>query len=98
MKMPWAKKTGLAKLITIFASILGISVGLCGANFAAVETISYSSASGGILYGLKEFLQVSLTITAVLEAVAILISLGSLVLLGLAYILIRLTNADHNRK
>ncbi|WP_263375680.1 hypothetical protein [Granulicella aggregans] len=36
MKTPWTDKTGLAKLVAILATILLISLGLCGANFFAV--------------------------------------------------------------
>jgi hypothetical protein len=35
MKMPWAGKSGLAKAATVFAALLVVSIGLCGANFAA---------------------------------------------------------------
>lgn len=36
MKLPWHNKTGYAKAITILATILVLSIGLCGANFLAV--------------------------------------------------------------
>lgn len=36
MKLPWHNKTGAAKAIAILATILTISLGLCGANFFAV--------------------------------------------------------------
>jgi hypothetical protein len=35
MKAPWRGKTGLAKAAAILASVLTISLGLCGANFFA---------------------------------------------------------------
>jgi len=36
MKLPWHKRTGYSKAIAILATILTISLGLCGANFFAV--------------------------------------------------------------
>lgn len=36
MKLPWHNKTGYAKAIAILATILTISIGLCGANWLAV--------------------------------------------------------------
>jgi hypothetical protein len=35
MKMPWHGKTGLAKATAVLATVLTISLGLCGANFFA---------------------------------------------------------------
>src|ERR1700761_579809 len=36
MKLPWQNRTGYSKAIAILATILTISLGLCGANFFAV--------------------------------------------------------------
>jgi hypothetical protein len=36
MKFPWQNRTGYPKAIAILATILTISLGLCGANFFAV--------------------------------------------------------------
>lgn len=36
MNLPWNKKTSYSKAIAILATILTISIGLCGANFFAV--------------------------------------------------------------
>ena len=33
---PWSNKTGVAKAVAIFATMLGIAVGLCGINFVSV--------------------------------------------------------------
>ena len=45
MKMPWSNKTGLAKIATIFALLLTVSIGLCGANLALFSR--YGAVSGG---------------------------------------------------
>jgi len=36
MRTPWATKTGLAKTATIFATVLLVSLGLCGLNDVAM--------------------------------------------------------------
>lgn len=38
MKLPWHNKTGYSKAIAILATILTISIGLCGVNFFATIT------------------------------------------------------------
>jgi hypothetical protein len=37
MNWPWENRTGLAKAVAIFSTILLLSLGLCGANFLAVS-------------------------------------------------------------
>jgi hypothetical protein len=36
MKLPWHGKSGLAKATAFLATLLVVSIGLCGANFVAV--------------------------------------------------------------
>jgi hypothetical protein len=36
MKMPWQDRTGLAKVTAFLATVLIVSLGLCGTNFFAV--------------------------------------------------------------
>jgi hypothetical protein len=38
-KMPWHDKQGRAKAIAVFATILLVSLGLCGVNIVAVMTM-----------------------------------------------------------
>jgi hypothetical protein len=45
MRTPWYNKTGLAKLATVFATLLILSLGLCGANFALFRL--FASIDGG---------------------------------------------------
>jgi len=45
MKMPWTDRTGLAKAAVIFALLLIVSIGLCGANLALFSR--YGAISGG---------------------------------------------------
>ena len=67
MKEPWAKKTGLAKATSIFATIALISLGLCGANVLAFSTIAESLGAGFML------------VTAYVELAGILIGVVGLV-------------------
>jgi len=78
--MPWTNRTGLAKATTVLATVLLVSVGLCGVNFVAM--------SGGIdLNGLSGLLIVS----AYLEALAIVVSAAGLLIVGIITIVRALT-------
>jgi hypothetical protein len=84
MKMPWTTKTGLAKTATILATILLISLGLCGANFFAV--IRFVPLAGPAPPpGTQTWPETLLTITAEIEVAAICLSVCGLVLVALAY-------------
>jgi hypothetical protein len=37
MRTPWSHLTGLARLATMFAVLLVVSIGLCGANLALIS-------------------------------------------------------------
>jgi len=72
MKAPWAGRTGAAKIAVWSATVLGISLGLCGANFAAVWGIAaarhdwgWASVSDGVSF--------PLIITAYLEVGGMLV-------------------------
>jgi hypothetical protein len=79
MKAPWANKTGAAKLAVWSATVLGVSLGLCGANFAAVMGISEPGASGAWA-SIATGLSIPLMVTAYLELGGMLV--GAVGLLG----------------
>ena len=66
MRLPWQSLTGLAKSAAIFASMLVISIGLCGANaFLYGRFVNYEKASA---------LGTLLLITGIVEAGVIVLS------------------------
>lgn len=82
MKMPWTNKTGLPKVATILATILLISLSLCGANFVAViRFVSFSDPAPGT----PTWPETLLTITAKIEIAAICLSIFGLILVGVSY-------------
>jgi ABC-type antimicrobial peptide transport system permease subunit len=87
MEMPWANKTGIAKLVAIFATALGIAAGLCGANFVAVMLVPLGGPGPQAPPTLRERISdavgATLSVTAYLELATILISLAALIVLGL---------------
>jgi hypothetical protein len=87
MKAPWTNKTGLAKLLAIFATLLGVSFGLCGVNFIAV--LRFVPLSGPGRQGPAtlqdrwvDFLGGVLSVTAYLELAGMIVGLGGLVVVG----------------
>jgi hypothetical protein len=84
MKMPWQNLTGLAKLAAIFATILGIAVGLCGLNIVAVSLG-------------RDYPGTLLTITAFFEMVAIVVSSLGLVVIGIIAIIRTFRNNPEDR-
>lgn len=85
MKMPWVDKTGLAKTAALLATIFGIGIGLCGANFVAVIMFVPIGGSAGPT-GFRGFVSGALGITAWLELAAIVLSALGLVVVGLVTI------------
>jgi len=80
MNPPWAGKSGLSKATAILATILGISLGLCGANFVAVMTLV--SKSGTAMQGPADTF---LTVTGITELVGIGVGVvGLLIVAGIA--------------
>jgi hypothetical protein len=83
MKMPWMEKTGLAKGATIFATLLLVSLGLCGFNFVAV--IGFVPMGGGASpQSWRQTLGVMLTITGMIEFVGMAIGIAGLLSVGIA--------------
>jgi hypothetical protein len=85
MKMPWHDQTGLTKLAAIFATTLGIALGLCGANFAAV--IKFVPLAGPAPpSGTARWPGQVLIMAGFIELTVIAISAGALIVIGLAAI------------
>ncbi len=74
MKLPWQNRSGLAQAVAVLASILTISLGLCGANFLVFSRSTHDS--------MVPFLMV----TGSLESIAILGSALGLLLVALLYL------------
>jgi hypothetical protein len=81
MKMPWHDQTGLAKAAALLATIFGIGIGLCGANFVAVMMFVPMGGPSGPM-GLRAWAIGALTVTAWLELAAIVLSALGLVVVG----------------
>ena len=77
MKAPWANKTGLAKLISIFSTAFLVTLGLCGVNFVAVV----SNPNDGSNLG--EILGKLLWITARLEIFLLIVCFLALLILSI---------------
>jgi len=93
MKAPWTGKTGLAKLAAIFATSLGVSFGLCGANFGAVVlTGSISNSRIGT------FFADTLVTTGSIEVIAMILSFVGLLITGVVWLLSDIWNFTHKRK
>ncbi len=73
MKMPWSDKTGLAKATAIFATLLLVSIGLCGANYVSVIVFSTISAGSVPGEGLKAFALDGLTFAGVAELLGMIV-------------------------
>ena len=85
MPAPWTNKTGLARLIAISASTLGIATGLCGLNFVGVM-----SFGGGTHKSVMNFLAYA----AYAELLIMLISLAALIVLALLSLVRSLLHKD----
>jgi hypothetical protein len=81
MKMPWHNQTGLAKAAALLATIFGVAVGLCGANFVAVITLVPVGGSSGPT-GFRGWISNILGVTAYIELAAMILSAAGLVVLG----------------
>lgn len=75
MRMPWSNKVGLAKVVAIVATILLVSLGLCGINFVAAIGL----ASQGARIVSAGWLQEFFLIAGLIESVAIVVSAIALV-------------------
>lgn len=82
MNMPWTNKTGLAKATAFFATLLLVSLGLCGANFFAV--ISFVGVAGGAPPpGTPTWPATLLTTTGTIELIGIALGAGGLIITGI---------------
>jgi hypothetical protein len=84
--MPWHDRTGLAKAAALLASIFGVAIGLCGANFLAVIALVPIGGSSGPT-GFRAWVSGTLGITAWLELAAMALSALGLVVIGLIAII-----------
>lgn len=84
MKTPWANQTGIAKLISIFATVFLITLGLCGINVVAAISNPYHSGSAGVTY--SKFL----AFAGGLESGVLLLSFLALLILAIATLIQRL--------
>ncbi len=73
MKAPWANKTGAARS----ATVLGISMGLCGVNWVAFATLPLTHVDG---FPSGTPLSTGLIITAYIESAGILVGSGGLLI------------------
>ena len=89
MKTPWTRLTGLHRAAAILASILGISLGLCGVNAVVLSGVHGTGPSGTIF-----------VVTAFMETALILVSAVGLVIVLLLFILqaVRSAIADRSRR
>ncbi len=81
MKMPWHDKTGIAKAAALLATIFGIAVGLCGANFAAFIILVPIGGSSGPT-GFRGWVGNILGVTAYIELAAMILSAAGLIVLA----------------
>jgi len=82
MRALWTNKTGFAKWMTLFATALLISLGLCGANFG-----TFFLGTRFLPAQPRDTATVVLIITAYIEAAAIIISASGLIVTGFAWLL-----------
>ena len=87
---PWANKTGLAKATAILATVLGVSLGLCGMNFFAVISFAGSSwFSGGVTF---------LAVAGWIELAAIALSFVGLIVVGVMAAVRAVTGSGSERE
>ncbi|MDP9050981.1 MAG: hypothetical protein M3O31_09730 [Acidobacteriota bacterium] len=84
MYKPWENKSGLAKALAILATVLGISLGLCGANYA-VMIVTHSAIDG------------FLVTTGMVELIGILGSIIGLIVVAIIAIVRSLFFKDPDR-
>ena len=72
MKMPWEDRTGLAKAAAVLASVLTVSLGLCGANYLIAGGGQGSSVAIPLI-----------ALTGILELLGIFVGFTGLLIVGL---------------
>ena len=85
MKTPWANEIGLARLIAIFASALGIATGLCGLNFLGLISLGGNRHPAVVSF---------LAFAAYAELLVMAVSFVALIILAVVYIVRTLLNKD----
>ncbi len=90
MKMPWHNQTGLAKLAAILATVLGIALGLCGANFVAV--MKFAVGRPGAPSSISTWVGQGLMVTAYLELALMILSAAGLIVIALVAIIRAIQN------
>ena len=78
--MPWAGKNGLAKAVAFFATVLVVSVGLCGANYAVWIGVNSSAWHPGNSQALVGY---GVILMGVVELVGMIVGWLGLVVVGL---------------
>jgi hypothetical protein len=97
MKMPWNDKTGLAKATAIFATLLLVSVGLCGANFVGVMAFSSMRAVSGPVEGLKDFAMDGLTFAGIAESLGMIVGALGLFIVAIAMVIRAIMQSGKNK-
>src|SRR3569623_2237023 len=97
MRTPWADKTGLSKQAAILSTVLLVSIGLCGVNFAAVWRYVPIGGSGdprGSIPWLGNFLIPA----GFAELIGIFVSAAGLVVIGGIAVYRSLTRTSQDRE
>jgi hypothetical protein len=84
MKLPWTGKSGEAQAVAVLATVLIVSLGLCGLNWGIDSSARWSRPlDNWVLF------------TGMIELAAIVLSAGGLFVLGLLFIVRKLYDALH---
>ena len=94
MKLPWQDKTRSARAIAIFAILLLVSLGLCGANFALFS--KFGAISGGTPPPNRPvWASNTLMITGFFELIGMLVGAVGLLVTLFAILIMWLSNLWH---
>jgi hypothetical protein len=85
MKMPWEDKTGLGKAAAFFATLLLVSIGLCGANFVGVLVLSSTTSGLGPGRSWWRIPMTGLTFAAYIELLGIFVGAVGMVIVAIAF-------------
>jgi hypothetical protein len=84
MKMPWTGTSGLARPAVAFATLLFVSVVLCGGSL--VTDFSITGVFGGLDPGVPRWLDRLLEVICYAAMISICVALAGLVVVGLAWV------------
>jgi hypothetical protein len=93
MKMPWTGKSGLAKAVAFFATLLAVSIGLCGVNYVAWTVAMSVGARPDTSHWVRQ-LGGTAMITGMIELVGMAVGAVGLVVVGLVALVIRTIRKD----